>query len=102
MVAYLLFIYITFTYVRNYFRFRNVPGPFVARFSNLWRLWSVYKRRPHEVQVDLHARHGDVVLLGPDCVSVSGPDYVALIYGIGKGFVKVGKAFDLMLLPLTL
>ncbi|KAF2104842.1 cytochrome P450 oxidoreductase [Rhizodiscina lignyota] len=74
--------------IRNYFLLpTSVPGPFIARFSNVYRAWLVWGRRAHEVQLDLHRKYGDVVRLGPDNISVSGPGYLS-IYAIGKGFIK--------------
>jgi len=88
-----LFVYaaplaLVLSLVHNYWQLRHVPGPFPASLTNLWRLWEVLQRKPHDVQLALHRRYGDVVRLGPNCVSVSGPEYTSAIYGIGKGFVK--------------
>ncbi|KAK5240673.1 hypothetical protein LTR40_013668, partial [Exophiala xenobiotica] len=48
-------------------------------------------RDPHEVHLTLHKRYGNVVRLGPNCVSVTGSSaYIPQIYGIGKGLVKSG------------
>lgn len=74
--------------IKNYFSLpTSIPGPFLARFTSLYRAWLVYKRNAHDVQLGLHRKYGNVVRLGPDTVSVSGQDYLS-IYGIGKGFVK--------------
>lgn len=67
----------------------SIPGPLVARFTNLYRAFLVYRRSPHEVHLQLHKAHGPIVRLGPNVVSVSGSArYIAQIYGIGKGLVK--------------
>lgn len=67
---------------------RSIPGPILAKFTNLHRFLSVYKRNPHNEQLALHRQHGDLVRLGPNTISLSGPDYIPQIYGIGKGLVK--------------
>jgi hypothetical protein len=35
-----------------------------------------------------HEKYGDLVRLGPNCVSMCVPDIIDSIYGIGKGYVK--------------
>lgn len=74
---------------RNYSSLSSIPGPFLARFTDLYRALLVYNRNPHEVQLQLHKQHGNLVRLGPQCVSITGSsDYISQIYGIGKGLVK--------------
>jgi cytochrome P450 len=75
--------------IRNYYAVpAAVPGPFLARLTNLYRVLSVLRFSPHEDQNRLHRQYGPLVRLGPDAVSVQGEAYVSQIYGIGKGFVK--------------
>ncbi|EMC97728.1 hypothetical protein BAUCODRAFT_33451 [Baudoinia panamericana UAMH 10762] len=81
----LLVVYqVTWTYARV----RDVPGPLLAKFTNLWRLIVVWRRDSHDVYVKLHEKYGDLVRLGPNCVSICKPDVIQSIYGIQKGFVK--------------
>lgn len=80
---------LAFSLWKNYFSLRYIPGPFAARLTDLYRALLVYKRDPHEVHLTLHKRYGNVVRLGPNCVSVTGSSaYIPQIYGIGKGLVK--------------
>ncbi|KAK7883698.1 hypothetical protein LTR67_010987 [Exophiala xenobiotica] len=80
---------LAFSLWKNYFSLRSIPGPFAARLTDLYRALLVYRRDPHEVHLALHKRYGNVVRLGPDCVSVTGSSaYIRQIYGIGKGLVK--------------
>lgn len=75
--------------IRNYNSVpRAVPGPFIARFTSLYRFFAVLYFDPHEDQNELHKHYGPLVRLGPDMVSIRGASYVAQIYGIGKGYVK--------------
>lgn len=73
----------------NYWRLRHIPGPWYASCSNLYRLFVVWSRKSHDVYLKLHCQYGDVVRIGPNCVSISGPGTKENIYGIQKGFVKV-------------
>src|SRR6185312_14523257 len=89
LLTYALPVLFLLALVRNYNAVpRTVPGPAVARFTNLYRFFSVLFFNPHDDQTQLHKRHGPVVRLGPDVVSVQGADFVTQIYGIGKGFIK--------------
>ena len=75
----------------NYFNhgLNKYPGPFVARFTNWWRFYDVYKRRPDITDLKLHRQHGDVVRLGPNKLSFANPAAIKQIYGLNKGMTKV-------------
>ncbi|KIW74034.1 hypothetical protein PV04_02102 [Phialophora macrospora] len=78
-----------FCLVKNYLSLSSIPGPLIARFTNLYRALLVYNGSAHEVHLDLHKQYGPLVRLGPQCVSVTGSaGYVSQIYGIGKGLTK--------------
>jgi hypothetical protein len=57
----------------------------------------VYQRRPELEHIRLHEKHGEVVRLGPNCLSFSDPKALKTIYGLNKGFVKVCISFILNL-----
>ena len=68
---------------------RNIPGPFLAKFTNLWRLVDTYKGR-HELTLEnLHLRYGVAVRIGPNVVSISDPAAIESIYGVKTDFIKV-------------
>lgn len=75
----------------NYFNhgLRNVPGPFFAKFTDLWRLLDVHKGSHHWTVIELHRRYGTNVRLGPNYVSVADPRGIQDIYGLNKGYEKV-------------
>ncbi|KAL1792308.1 hypothetical protein ACET3X_008815 [Alternaria dauci] len=66
----------------------HIPGPWLAGFSDLWRLMLVWGRRPEVVHRALHARYGPLVKIGPRTVIVSDPDAIKIIYGLNAGFTK--------------
>ena len=37
---------------------RHIPGPFLARFTDLWYFWNVRKGSFEEVNLDLHRKYG--------------------------------------------
>lgn len=65
------------------------PGPLLAKFTDYWRFRDVRRRRSHLTRVELHERHGPVVRVGPNTLSISDPAYIPKIYGPGQGFLKV-------------
>lgn len=87
-IALVLFSVIT---IRDGFRkgLRQVPGPFLARFSGLYRLSLVFAgNAPYEYR-RVHRKYGQLVRVGPNHVSFSDPAVIPQIYGIGTDFSKV-------------
>lgn len=68
----------------------GIPGPFVAKFTDLWRLYKVWQWRFKEDLPSLHeAYNSSLIRIGPRMVSCSDPRAVELIYGFHTGFKKV-------------
>ena len=74
--------------ISAYRRHKDIPGPFLAKFTDLYRLYLVWRRDAHDAHLNLHQQYGDLVRLGPNCISISKPGLIPSIYGIGKGYVK--------------
>lgn len=68
---------------------RSIPGPCLARFTGVYRLSLVWKGDAPEQYRNVHAKHGKIVRVGPNHVSVSDPSEIQTIYGIGSKFLKV-------------
>ena len=66
------------------------PGPFLASLTDWWRFFNVLGRRPEITHIRLHKQHGDIVRLGPNVLSFADPKALKIIYGLNKGFTKVG------------
>ena len=67
---------------------RHVPGPFWASVTQLWKVMLVKSGNPPQDMVKMHLRYGNPVRVGPNEVSVSDPDAVKRIYGVGTNFKK--------------
>ena len=67
----------------------DIPGPALAKWTRLWKLHSVWKGDHHLASIDLHKKHGSLVRIGPNHISVGDPDAIPIIYGFDKGFTKV-------------
>ena len=86
----------TLAYVRS--PLKQLPGPFLAHFTDLWRLWNHYTQTHIETQQQLHADHGNIVRIGPKTVSVTDPDLIKIIYSTRGTFLKVSLPFILLCL----
>lgn len=68
---------------------KSIPGPFGARFSNLWQLFVYYQGNQAHVFRHLHDRHGPVVRIGPKHVSLNQPGLIKTVYSTRGDYVKV-------------
>lgn len=94
MILYVLtstVVLVVLHYARNALRrgLRNLPGPFGAKFTSLWRVSITYKGNGVENYRKLHEKYGKIVRTGPNHVAVSDPAMIPLIYGIASKFRKV-------------
>jgi len=78
---------------------RSLPGPWLAKFSNIWRYHDVAKGRPDITLYQLHQQHGDYVRLGPSAVSVKNVEVLKTIYAINSGHAKVYLSALLLACP---
>lgn len=70
---------------------RDIPGPFLSRFTIFWLVKS-YKSPSHpEELLALHEKYGPVVRLAPGMYSVNEAAAVKTIYGHGAKFLKVSS-----------
>lgn len=70
------------------------PGPTLAGFTNWWRFYDAWGRNAHHTHIKLHKQHGDIVRLGPNILSFADPKAIKDIYGLNKGYTKVGNHLD--------
>lgn len=91
-----LFLTITLTYTittiiyRLFFHpLRKVPGPFLAKFTELWRTGKYFAGDWHDEILKLHRQYGPIVRLSPNEVSFVDKDALVQIYGHGKSNQKV-------------
>lgn len=55
---------------------RKYPGPVLARYTNLWRLYHTSRGSIHLVYQKLHEKYGHIVRVGPNVVDVDLPELV--------------------------
>ncbi|KAM0493214.1 hypothetical protein ACHAP8_009395 [Fusarium lateritium] len=63
---------------------KNIPGPIVARFTDLWYVNRVRKGHFEHDNISLHRRYGPIVRYGPNRYSFDHPEAAQIIYGVGK------------------
>lgn len=74
-------------YIRNW-SIQDIPGPLLAKFTNLWYMYECRKCRRYLTVQALHKKHGKFVRVQPHHVSIADPDAIPIIYGHGTGFLK--------------
>ena len=80
-------IYYVLPYLRNH-AIRNVPGPKLAAFSNLWLLYHGRRGKRYAAVDEAHKKYGPLVRLQPDHVSVADPEAIHVIYSLSGGWTK--------------
>jgi hypothetical protein len=71
-------------------RLRAIPGPKLAKITDLWRASHAYGGRIDLKNVQLHRKYGTAVQVGPNCVSISDPSLIRTIYSTRNPWKKVG------------
>lgn len=77
-------------YIRNkyYNGLNKYPGPRLAAYTNWWRFFDTLNRHAEHTHLKLHEKHGDIVRLGPNVLSIADPRAIKTIYGLNKGMTK--------------
>ncbi|TDL25279.1 cytochrome P450 monooxygenase pc-bph [Rickenella mellea] len=69
-------------------RANDVPGPFVAKFTEAWLGWVAAQGHRSEVVHKVHQKYGPFVRLAPNHVSISDPEALQIVYAHGNGALK--------------
>ena len=75
----------------------GIPGPLIARFSNIWRLASKWRGDYLSTIRNLHNDHGSVIRIGPNVVSIADPLAMDSIFGVKADLRKVRYLIPLQL-----
>lgn len=74
---------------------KGLPGPWLASFSNLWKVIAVYRDEMHIKGAAIHDKYGPIVRIGPHHVSVSSSE------SFNKVHVSTRTAFEKVCTPVT-
>ncbi len=77
-----------YPFLVTYGALRAIPGPLLARFSNLWLLMTVRRGRRYLEVDEAHKKYGTVMRIQPGHVSINDDSAIPIIYGHGNGFLK--------------
>ena len=76
-------------YLRYLSPYGDIPGPFLATISPLWRLRGALNGTLHHDITAAHLKYGKIVRIAADEVSIADPSAIKTIYAHGAGFSKV-------------
>ncbi|KAF9053779.1 benzoate para-hydroxylase [Hymenopellis radicata] len=67
----------------------NIPGPFLARWTPLWLFYYARRGDRYMAVHKAHVRHGSMVRIAPNHISINDANAIPFIYGHGgKAFLK--------------
>jgi hypothetical protein len=84
-------ILLRLVYLRYLTPYRDIPGPFLATISPLWKLRAALNGTLHTDLTAMHKKYGPIFRIAPDEVSISDPEAIKVIYSHGAGFTKVPR-----------
>ncbi|KAL8738446.1 MAG: hypothetical protein Q9181_000760 [Wetmoreana brouardii] len=67
---------------------KSVPGPTLAKFTNLWQSFLHHQGKQASVTRQLHDCYGPAVRLGPKHVSLNDPSLIKTVYSLKGDFTK--------------
>ncbi|KAM7193310.1 putative cytochrome P450 pisatin demethylase-like [Rhypophila sp. PSN 637] len=67
---------------------KKYPGPFLAGWTNLWRLWQVITGEYAPRMKKLHDKYGPIVRIGPNLLDLDFPELSRVIYSTDGKWVK--------------
>ncbi|ETS85264.1 hypothetical protein PFICI_03289 [Pestalotiopsis fici W106-1] len=82
------FTYWVLPYFTTYRHLKHIPGPFVAKFSNIWIALGARQGQKFRWVDDAHRKYGKVVRVGFNHVSIATPEGLHTVYAHGNGFLK--------------
>ena len=71
---------------------RAFPGPFAARFTNIWRAIATTSGHIDRTHIEWHHKYGSAVRVGPNTISISDPNLIRVIYATKNAWPKVNRA----------
>lgn len=81
-------LYLIITTIQAFFRLSHIPGPFLAKLTDLQRLSWVLSYRAHDIHTEQHRKYGPLVRFGPNMVSVGDPCEIGTIYSFKEPWRK--------------
>lgn len=86
--SFIILFFVRLLQIRYRHDLRKLPGPFLASFSNIDRIWSVVRKDQMNYHISLHRKYGRLVRVGPNHVSISDSNTIQQLYSISPKFIK--------------
>ncbi|KAI5194696.1 cytochrome p450 benzoate 4-monooxygenase [Aureobasidium subglaciale] len=83
----LAFYYIV-PYFTTYKALHHIPGPFLAKFSNIWLAYHARRGQKFAAVDEAHSKYGKLVRVGFNHVSIADERGIQAVYAHGNGFLK--------------
>ncbi|KUJ14623.1 cytochrome P450 [Mollisia scopiformis] len=84
----LLLVYYVLPFLTTFLSLSRVPGPFSAKFSNIWLGFSARNGGKFAAVDWAHRKYGKVVRVGYNHVSIADERALQVVYAHGNGFLK--------------
>lgn len=80
--------YYLLPYLTTYKHLRGIPGPFLAKFSNIWLAFGARRGKKFAWVQCAHEKYGPILRVGYNHVSIAEPEGLHTVYAHGNGFLK--------------
>ncbi|KAI0600135.1 benzoate 4-monooxygenase cytochrome P450 [Biscogniauxia sp. FL1348] len=89
-VAYVvvLLVLLRFAYESLLSPLKAFPGPFAAKYTDIWRTIVAISGHVDETNLRWHRKYGTAVRIGPNTISISDPNLIRTIYATKTNWVK--------------
>jgi benzoate 4-monooxygenase len=81
-------LYYIYPYCVTYRHLNQIPGPIIAKFSNIWIGLAARHGQKYAVVDSAHRKYGQVTRIGFNHVSIADERALNVVYGHGNGFLK--------------
>jgi benzoate 4-monooxygenase len=81
-------LYFMYPFFFTYSALRDIPGPLLARFSDLWLFSTARRGKRFFLVHEAHKKYGPVMRIAPNHISINNDEAIQAIYGHGNGFLK--------------
>lgn len=88
-VAFLLAVYYFASTARQWWRLRNVPGPWLASVSSLW-IFRALSRGDYQPFAEMGATYGHLVRVGPNLLLTDSPELLRRMSAARSAYGKDG------------
>lgn len=87
-VLFYIALYYAVPYFSTYRALARFPGPFSAKFSNIWLGLSARRGQKFAAVDWAHQKYGKFVRVGYNHISIADERALQTVYGHGNGFLK--------------